>query len=162
MNPKLSPVYLLRSYAWAVLKANTQMDETDYNGLVPITPLAEEQELSQYNKAHLVYGYALSATGDLHARREGSMSFAVYSTNFGEITTILDVLAIAFGRQDESATDVNNYTSKTQQFIGIRFGTISIGFVEGGTPEGTEGGRQSGIINIRFEYYVDYNIQTNV
>ena len=57
---------------------------------------------------------------------------------------------------------MNNYTSSHPQFIGIRFGYISVGFVEGGTPENTEGGRQSALVNIRFEYYVDYDIKTRL
>lgn len=158
----LSPVYLLLSYAWAVLKTNTDMDESDYGGLIPIVPIAEIEELSPYDKPHLVYGYSLDSTGDLYARRTGSMSFAVYSTRFREITEILDILGEAFGRLDDSARDVNNFTTRHPQFLGIRFGYIEVGYVEGGTPEDTEGGRMSGLLNIRFDYFVDYNIITNV
>jgi hypothetical protein len=161
MNPRVVPAYLLKSYAWSVIKNNSTLKESDYGGLVPVVPLAEEPELAAYDKPHIVYGYAQSSTGELHARRTGSMSFAIYSKNFGEITTLLNILSVAFGRQDESARDINKFTSKTTQFLGIRFGTVEIGFVEGGTPEETEGGRQSGIINITFEYYVDYEVITD-
>ena len=34
--------------------------------------------------------------------------------------------------------------------------------LDGGTPEETEGGRQSAIITIRYEYYVNYDIQTSL
>jgi hypothetical protein len=36
-----------------------------------------------------------------------------------------------------------------------------VSYVEGGAPEETEGGRQSAAINIRYEYFVDYDINTN-
>lgn len=165
MNPRVSPAYLLRSYAWWLLKNNTSMKESDYGdegGLIPIVPLAEEPEITLYDKPYLVYGYALDSTGDLYARQRGSMSFAVYAKTFGEITTILNILSEGFGRQDESAKDINDYTSTIPGYIGIRFGTVEVGFVEGGTPEETEGGRQSGVFNMRFEYYVDYNVVTSI
>lgn len=162
MDPLYSPVYFLRGYAWGVLKANTDMDEGDYGGLVPIVPLAEEPEISQYDAPHIVYGYALNSTGDLYARKFGSMTFAIYDTNFRTLTKILSVLTAAFERQDETARDINEWSSTIPEFAGLTFGAVSIGFVEGGTPEETEGGRQSALINIRFEYHVDYNVITSL
>lgn len=169
MDPKYSPVYVLRAYAWNLLKNNTTMRESDYGGLIPIVPVAEEPELTQYDKPYLVYGYALDGAGDLYARQSGSMSFVIYSTRFGEITQILNILSEGLGRQDESAQDVNEFSDTEPAFSGMRFGHVSLGFVEGGAPEGsdaraplTEGGRQSGLINVNFEYYVDYDIKTSV
>ena len=171
MNPVVSPVYLLRAYAWAVLKANMPevwneelyKGEGDEFGLVPIVPLAEEPELDEFDGPHIVYGYSLSATGDLHARKSGSMTFAIYDQNFRRLTETLNILEAAFERQDESARDVNKYTTaQGAKFLGIRFGYISVGFTEGGTPEDTEGGEQSALLNIRFEYYVDYDVITDV
>jgi hypothetical protein len=164
VSPVLSPVYLLRSYAWAVLKANMPetWDETKYGGMTPIVPLSEEPELDEFDGPHIVYGYSLDSTGSLHARKSGSMTFAVYDQNFRRLTETLTNLQTAFERQDETAKDVNRYTTARPQFIGLRFGYIFIGFVEGGTPEETEGARQSALINIRFEYYVDYDVVTAV
>lgn len=169
MNPVVSPVYLLRLYAWAVLKAN--MPETwneelykaegDTQGIIPIVPLAEEPDLDAFDGPHIVYGYALDTTGDLYARNSGSMTFAIYDDKFRRLTETMNVLQAAFERQDETARDVNNFTTNNN-FIGIRFGYIFVGFAEGGTPEETEGGRQSALINIRFEYYVNYDVVTSV
>lgn len=158
----LVPAYLLRQYAWQLLKRNTDMEESHYGGLLPIVPVSEEPELTEFNKPYLVYGYALNSSNDVSARKNGSMTFAVYDDDFRTLTRVLNILTTAFERHDESATDVNAFTSTIPQFVGIRFGTISVGFVEGGTPEETEGGRQSGLINIRFEYYVDYDIDTSL
>lgn len=160
----LNPVYLLRSYAWRVLEVN--MPETWntelYGGMTPIVPVAEEPELDEFDGPHIVYGYTLDTTNALYIRKSGSLTFAVYDNNFRRLTETLNVLQAAFERQDESARDVNNYTSAFESFIGIRFGYIFIGFIEGGTPEEAEGGRQSALINIRFEYYVTHDVTTNV
>lgn len=163
MNKKVAPVYLLRSYIWELLQNNTDMDLTDYNGLVPIVPVSEERELTAFNKPYLVYGYAMDPTeSERSFCQRGSMSMAIYSTNFQEITGILTILSTAFNREDEAARDVNEYTTSISQFVGIRFATIAVGFLDGPSPEETEGGRESGLINIRFEYYVDYDVKTNM
>lgn len=170
MNPEVNPVYLIVHYAAKVLNTNDPdtWSPSNYGDKVPIVPLSEEPDLSQYTGPHIVYGYALDATGDLHARKGGSVTLAVYDQNFRRLTKTMNILQKAFERQDESAKDINKFTSsrvgtETQSpFLGIRFGTVSLGFVEGGIPEDTEGGRQSALINIRFEYYVDYNVITEV
>lgn len=177
MDTVVSPAYLLRSYTWALLKANDPVtwDSSKYGGLIPIVPVAEEPELEEFSGPHIVYGYALDTTGSLHARKSGSVTFAVYDQNFRRLTNTLNVLQAAFERQDEAARDVNEYTSwvtrednfdidgnPVKPFVGLRFGYISIGFIEGGTPEDSEGGRQSALVNIRFEYYVDYDVKTSI
>src|ERR671929_2351404 len=154
----MSPIYLLRSYAWAVLKANTSMDESDYGGKNPIVPLGEEPELSNYSGPHIVYGYSLNPSNDPYVQKNGSMTFIVYSQNFATITNILMILEEAFGRWDDSASDINDYTSRTPEFVGIRFGTVNVGYMEGGSAREQEGGRVLGLINIRFSFYPDYNI----
>lgn len=166
VNSEVSPAYFIRSYAWEVLKTNMGdvWDESKYGGLTPIVPVSEEPELDAYSGPHIVYGYALNATGALHARNSGSVTFAVYDNNFRRLTKTLNILQATFERQDETARDINNWsTAKGDAWIGLRFGSVDVGFVEGGTPEDQEGGRQSALINVRFEYYVEYgNIVTNV
>lgn len=164
MDPVLSPVYLLRSYAWALLKANDSVtwDESKYGGMVPMVPLAEEPELDAYSGPHIVYGYALDSSAPLPIRRNGSMTFVVYDDNFRRLTKTMTILATAFERLDESARDVNAYTSTIPAFVGLSFAHIGVGFAEGGTPEETEGDRQSAVLNIRFEYHVNYNVITNL
>ena len=164
MDSKISPVYLLRSYAWAVLKANDSVlwNESLYDGMVPIVPLNEEPDIVGFGRPYIVYGYALDSTGSLHARKSGSLTFALYDTNFRRLTDTLNTLQTAFERQDESADDINHYTSLIPGFIGINFGYTSVSFIEGGSPEETEGGVQSALINIAFEYYVDFDVVTRV
>ena len=164
MDEVISPYQLLVDYAWAILKANTNMTESDYDGLIPIVPLAEVPEIidSAGGKPYLVYGYALDSTQPLPARRLGTMTFACYTTDFRALTRVLNVLSEGFGRSDLSAQDVNRFTSRFPNFVGMRFGTINISFVEGGAPEEEEGGNQNGIVSIRYEYYVDYDMTLDV
>lgn len=163
MDTRIAPAFLLRKYIWEVLKVNTDMAEADYGNLVPIVPVAEEPEITEYDKPYIVYGFASHpAEPGNHFKKRGSMTFVVYSTKFNEITDILNILETTFEREDEAARDVNAFTSRTPGFVGLRFGTISLGFNEGPAPEEQEGGRQSGLLNIRFEYYVDYNVVTSV
>lgn len=158
ISSEVIPAYVLRAYIWGVLKANDPgtWDVSNYGGLTPIVPVAEEPELSQYDGPHIVYGYANSGTGSLPARRGGSMTLAVYDSNFRRLSKTLSILEHALGRRDETARDVNRFSTNRSPFIGLRFGYIAVGFVEGGTPEDTEGGNQSGLININFEYYTDH------
>lgn len=161
MKSEVIPPFLLIDYIWAVLKKNTDMKESDYEGLVPIVPLSEAPELTQYAKPFIVYGYAESPSHDLWVRRSGNMAFVIYADNFHQLSKITNVISNAFDRADESARDVNVYTSTVPGFIGLRFGAIQLSYVEGGSPEETEGGRVSSAVNIRYEYFVDYDINTS-
>lgn len=164
MDIAVVPAHLLRSYAWQVLKTNLPdvWDEKNYGGKVPIVPLGEEPELSDYSGPHIVYGYSDEASGDLSEREVGSLSFAVYDQNFRRLTRTMRVLKSAFDRKDESARDVNNYTSQIPSFVGLRFGYISLSFLEGGSPETSEGGNMSALITIRYEYYSSQTVATAV
>lgn len=160
VEPKINAAYLLNNYVWEVLKHNTTMKESDYNGKTPIIPANMEPEFAALNKPFLVYGYAEDSTPDLYARRSGSLSYAIWSTSVGEINTILNVIKGAMERRDESAREVNNYTSRIPTFIGVRFGSIHVGLLEGPAPEESEGGRQAGIITLRYDYFADYAVKT--
>lgn len=167
MDVTMSPAYVLRAYAWELLQANDPdtWDKSKYGGSVPIVPVSEEPELEEFSGPHIVYGYALSNPGSLEARKTGSVTFAVYDQNFRRLTKTLNILQAAFERQDESARDINEFTSRVtnsagdRPFLGLTFGYVGLGFVEGGTPEDSEDGPMSAIINIRFEYHVDYGVK---
>lgn len=169
MDATISPAYVIRSYVWEVLKRNDPgvWDESKYGGLTPIVPLAEEPELDEYTGPRIVYGYATSRINDLPARRTASMTFVVYDQNFRRLTKTLNILYAALDRDDETARDINRFSSEYVvnghfPYRGVSFGYVRMGYTEGGTPEDTEGGRQSALINITFEYYVDYNVITDV
>lgn len=166
MDTKYIAPYLIRAYVWELLQRNLGMSASDYDvdsdgkGLVPIVPLGEEPELEKFNKPYLVYGYAESPFGESSGRTSGNVMFAVYSTNFAEMSQVVNVIGKAF-EHDRAATDVNEYTSTTNAFIGIRFGNVQTTTIEGGVPEESPNGRMSAVVNIRYEYYADYDIETS-
>lgn len=168
MRPEVVPSSVLIDYIWGLLKFNVGMTEDHYDGLVPIVPVAEEPELTEYNRPYLVYGYVENPSRDLYKYRAGQMTFVIYSVNYREINKIMQTMQVAFERWDEAALDVNRYSSTRPEYHGIRFGSISIGHVEGGTPEAndqdaptSEGGRQSGLVNIRYEYFSEVEVATS-
>lgn len=163
-NKEISPIYALRYYAWAVLKTNMPdvWTEANYDGLVPIVPLAEEPDLAEFSGPKIVYEYTMLDRGDEPWCGKGSFTMAVMDTNFRRLTTSLNVLDAAFSRMDESAHDIDKYMSTTPLADQIAFGYTTVGFVDGGTPEANEGGNQIGVINVRFEYYSNYNVITDV
>lgn len=167
-DPTVGPDVLLRQYVWALLHANdpTTWDTANYGGMTPIVPLSDEPEMEDFDGPHIVYGYTGDTTGARWFESGGTMTFAIYDDNFRRLGKTLNILQAALERADDSAKDVNNFLNKftldsgaTFPFRGaIRFGCIEIGFVEGGIPETTEGGRQSALFNIRFDYFHNYTV----
>ncbi len=171
INPNMHPAYILVDYAWAVLSTNMPQiwDKSKYDDIIPIIPLSQEPELDKFDLPYIVYGFSDDMTGEHWARSGGAITFAIYDQNFRNLTTTLNVLRAALERQDETARDVNNFSTKFDPtgdekfpYLGIRFGTIELAFSEGGTPEETEGGSQSAVVNARYEYYADYDVISNV
>lgn len=170
MKAEVQPAHVLIDYLWDLLSTNDPetWDKTKYDGLVPIVALNEEPELSEFSGPHIVYGYADDGTGTLHARKTGSMTLAIYDNNNRRLGRTMRIITTAFERQDEAARDVNDYSSGIQfggvkPYIGLTFAYISIGFAESGAPEegeDTEGGNQAALINLRYEYHVDYDVIT--
>lgn len=168
VNLNVHPAFLLNNYVWQLLKNNTpttglaKMEEVNYGNRSAIIPANMEPEFTAYNKPFLVYGYSDDGTVDLYAQSAGSLSYAVWSTSVGEITTILNIIKTALERHDESAREVNSYTSTIPMFVGIRFGDIYISYLEGPSPEESEGGRQAGIITIRYDYFTEIEVKRPV
>lgn len=160
-SPLYHPTYVLRQYAWAVLKLNdpTTWTEANYGNLIPIVPLAEEADLTEFDGPKIVYEYTIPNTGPSYYRNRGTMSFAVMDDNFRRLTKTMTTLQAAFERHDETARDVNAFIAASP-LEGIGFGSINLGFVDGGTPEENEGGRQVGVISVSFDYFVDYEVDT--
>lgn len=163
MESNIVAPYLLRAYAWEVLKANTEMKETDYEGKVPLVPLAEDADINKYGKPYLIYAFSEDTPMGTSARSIGNMAFVVNAARVSELTKVVNILTRAFEREDQAAKDVNEYTSTIPSFVGIRFGTITTVFAEVDEPEDSEGGVMQGVVNIRYEYYSNYdNLVTSV
>lgn len=177
-DPTVGPDLLLRQYVWSLLKANDVRDNTSspaigltwdesrYGGLIPIVPLSDEPELSDFDGPHIVYGYTGDTTGDRWFNSSGTVTFAIYDDNFRRLGRTLNILQSALERADDSGRDVNRFCNSYSADGGIthpfretiRFGCIEIGFIQGGTPETQEGGRQSALLNVRFDYTHNYTV----
>jgi hypothetical protein len=163
-DPVVSPVYVLRQYVWKVLKQNMPdvWDENKYGLKIPIVPLAEETDLAAYPGPKIIYEYTVTDPQDQWYRGRGSMSFAVLDSDFRRLTKTLNILEHALGRLDETANDIN-WSMMGSGFEGqVGFGYVGVQFVDGGSPEQTEGGNQIGVLNIRYDYFVNYDVSTVV
>lgn len=160
----VAPVFALIDYAYAVLNANDPVtwDREKYGGLIPIVPLSEEPELSDYDGPRIVYDYSMTDTGTLYQRGRGTVSFAILDHNYRRLTRAMNILQESFGRLDESARDVNDWLERRKPVadFDVSFGFIRVPFAESGTPETEEGGRQVGVVGLAFDYFVEYDINT--
>jgi hypothetical protein len=156
-----SAANLLNLYAWEVLKANTGMLVSQYDGKIPIVASGQEPDFNAFDRPYLVYGSAEDPSSD-GLTRGGTLVYAIYSKSVGDINEIQNILISAFERQDESARDVNDFTSRTPAYIGIRFTSTTVAFAEGAASADQEGGRQAGTLTIRYSYVSNYNVTTSV
>lgn len=164
----VAPVYVLIDYAYAVLNANDPevWDKTKYEGLIPIVPLNEEPELSEFSGPRIIYEFSNQETGSMHFRGRGSMTFAIRDHNYRRLTRAMNILQESLGRFDESARDVNEFTDALRNRVinpvdfDISFGHIRVSFAESGTPEEEEGGMMVGVVNVSYSYFVEYDINT--
>lgn len=161
---EVSPTLALRQYVWALLRANdpTTWTEANYGGTIPIVPLNEEPELSEFTGPRIVYEYTHPDSGPAYYRQRGNMTLAIRDDNFRRMGKTMNILETAFNRYDESARDVNDYIQrrKASLDLGISFGSINVGFSQSGTPETQEGGRMVGIVDIEFDFFAEYNVNT--
>lgn len=163
-NPTIAPAFVLRQYVWAVLGANdpNTWKDDNYGGKIPIVPLGEEADLDGYSGPTIVYEYTdLSSNGTMWYRGRGSMTFGVRDNNFRRLSRTITVMKEALSRFDESARDINEFLDRRgAPWNEIGFGTVSIGYVDGGAPATSEGGDSIGLVAIDFDYFVEYNVNT--
>ena len=167
MNPEVDPALIIRSYVWKVLKANEPAvwTEANYGGLVPIVPLGEEPEINGFGKPHFIYVHNHSPNDG--ARSTGGMTIVIADNNFRHLSNTMNIIKTALDRSDETARDINKFSSEhsvstTKPFVGLRFGWVKTAFTEGPTPSETEGGWDSATIDLDYEYYTDYDVITQV
>lgn len=160
------PVYALIDYAFAVLQRNDPdtWNKSLYGGLVPIVPLNEEPELSEFDGPRIIYDFTNTETGTMYFKGRGTVTFAIRDHNYRRMTRAMNILTESFGRFDESAHDVNEFIELNKAQTGVdfnlSFGHIRVPFAESGTPETEEGGMMVGIVNIAFDYFTEYDIIT--
>lgn len=160
-NLEVSPALVIRQYVWAVLHATYPdvWNSAKYGGLLPIVPLNEEPELDEFDGPRIVYEYTHTDAGSTYFRGQANMTFAVRDHNYRRMGKTLNILEQALSRQDETARDINDFVDRRKAGgidYDISFGFIKCEFVQSGTPETEEGGRSVGIINISFDFFVEY------
>lgn len=166
-KPELDPAFVLRAYIWAVLKENDPdvWDEDKYGGQVPIVAIGEEPEISEFSGPIITYLPNHSPSNG--ARSFGNTIFVVGDTNTRRLMKTLNILRTALDRNDESARDINKFSSKEntsgdKPFLGVRFGSVNTMYTEGPTPTENEGGRDYALIQVGYEFYADYEVITQV
>lgn len=162
VNPEVDPALIIRAYMWAVLKENYPevWHEDKYGGRVPISPFGQEPELDDYSGPNIVYVFVHTPSDG--ARFKGQMILQVADNDIRSMTKSLNIIRTALDRDDESARDVNVFSSEKDVFLGLRFGWISADWTEGPVPPKSEGGRAVATIDINYEFYVDYEVTTDV
>ena len=159
INNKILHAHVLRVYTWELLKAN--IGWTEVNGMIPIVPLGDEPRLSDSGKSYIIYGYAEQAPGSTKEVRTGSLTYRIIARTFAELGEITNVITAGFEELDRSAHRVNLWSSNYSggAFIGIRFGTLEVTYIEGGEPADQEGGPVDGLLNIEYSYIIERNVK---
>lgn len=167
MNPEVDPAHIIRAYVWRLLEVNDPetWNTEKYDGKQPIVPLGEEPELVNMSGPYIVYVNTHSPN-DIPCST-GGMTLAINDDDFRRMGRTINIIRTALDRSDDSATDVNNFSTNFQvagnyPFLGLRFGYIRAMFTEGPIPSETEGGRALATIDLDYEYYVDYDVITSV
>lgn len=158
----VAPVFALIDYAFAVLNKNDPnvWDRSKYGGLIPIVPLNEEPELTEFDGPRIIYDFTTTETGVTYYRGRGTVTFAIRDHNYRRLTRAMNILTESLGRFDESARDVNEYITMSGVPFGLSFGHIRVPFSEAGTPESEEGGMMTAVVGIAFDYFTEYDINT--
>lgn len=150
---KYAAIHFLNSYLLELLLRNDLIDLTKTGGRVPIMPAAQQPEFEQYDAPHIVYGYAKAESTDAYFVESEQAAYTIYDTNFGRIDRIVITMSEALNRMDDSAKDVNAWTNRAgSPLTGIRFGSIHIASAQSAGPPGEEGGRQDGLVVIRYNF----------
>ena len=124
VNYKLDAMIELRKYLWQKLKDANIFTGSNYysdnigDEIVPIIPVQQAAELNQFlsGKKHIVYDKIGMSYEDLWAICCEQILFTVYSTDISDINEIRNFMTDLFRRVDESAKDVNNWTSLSNKF----------------------------------------------
>jgi len=123
-NYKLDAMLELRKFLWKELTDRNIFDDTDYwsdnvnENLIPIIPVQQLPEMNQFlsGKKHIVYDKIGMSYDENWLICCEQILFSVYSTEFSEINEIRNFMTDQFRRMDESARDVNYWSSLSNKF----------------------------------------------
>lgn len=153
----LAGVHGVRRWMWQILQAELGWQTSDYGGLVPITTPAQQPQLNDYSGPYIVYNYAEQSAGEDYFIKEEQAAFAIYSANEEDIRRVLNILVAYFGRYDDSAADLNRFlaTQYNAFYKNFDYKNIRVLSTSGANAPTQEGGRQDGLIILRYRYTYD-------
>ena len=136
---KLDAMYELRKYLWAQLSSKDIFDENDYwsdnlnENIIPIIPVQQAPEMNQFlsGKKHIVYDKIGMSYEDNWLICCEQIMFTIYSTSVSDINEIRNYLTDEFRRMDESARDINKWSSLSNKF---KFHTIWVADISPTAP----------------------------
>lgn len=122
-----SPVVDIRKWLWDELQTTGIMDSADYNidgmGLViPIVPLQQQPQLVDKMKGlpFITYDFVTEyvESGIWYVNCE-QLLFTVYCDDFATSRDIKNLMIDLFRRQDESAKDLNTFSTSSLAYLNI-------------------------------------------
>ena len=125
VNYKIDAAYELKKFLWDQLYNETAIfDAEEYYSdnlgetLVPIIPIQQSPEMNQFlsGKKHIVYDKIAMSYDDLWMICNEQMLFTIYATEVGDIYEIRNFMVDLFRRMDDSASDVNKWSSVSTKF----------------------------------------------
>jgi hypothetical protein len=168
MRANILPAEILRLYTWNLLSNNTALStitvptDTGTVDLIPIVPINDEPKLRDSGKTYLIYGF-IEQEPRMSLHHRGSISYRIVAPKFANLTEIISVLVSGFEIEDQAAANINLWTSSSINnglFIGVRFTSCCVTYVEAADAQDAEGGPIEGLVNIRFDYVADKPVKT--
>ena len=123
-NYKLDAMLELRKFLWNKLVAASIFDDTEYysdnigDTIIPIIPVQQSAEMNQFlsGKKHIVYDKIGMSYEDNWLICCEQILFTIYSTDVSEINEIRNFMTDQFRRMDDSAKDVNGFSTLSNKF----------------------------------------------
>jgi len=123
-NYKLDAMLELRKFLWNKLVAAAIFDDTEYysdnigDTIIPIIPVQQSAEMNQFlsGKKHIVYDKIGMSYEDNWLICCEQILFTIYSTDVSEINEIRNFMTDQFRRMDDSAKDVNGFSTLSNKF----------------------------------------------
>lgn len=151
---ELNAVHGANQYLWQNLKTELGWAESDYNGLVPITPVQQQPEFIGFNKPFLVYAYSVDPIGTSTWEKSETVSYSIYSADESDIRECINVMVKLFKNYDTSADELNTFvnSSLSDKYSKFDYKYIRIAGASGSQPAEQEGGRMDGLVIVNFVY----------
>jgi hypothetical protein len=130
-------------------------DYQNIAGFIQISPVFPIQQAAEMNnvigeRAFIVYDFIpIAAKWDINEIIRENMMFTCYSTNYGKVLEMQNLLVDLFRRNDRSAADLNTYLVG---YTNNRFLSFEIADALPPDPMRDEGGRYGATVNIEYDF----------